>query len=184
MRTGAITHIPYAGLEWQRVQAGFERFQQSHSYRRAYDNKGGYQDFSKVRYLPGTVDVNYDSVSAYLSDRIEWERLALDAGVRYDRESFLGTNNISPRSRLDWDVLGSGDTLLSAGWSRYYGSEVLQTALEEEINRMRRQVLDAKGRPVTDGTREYYVRYQGLRMPTTTNGPCRCASAWPASKAR
>ena len=79
--------------------------------------------------------------------------------------SFLGTNNISPRSRLDWDVLGSGDTLLSAGWSRYYGSEVLQTALEEEINRMRRQVLDAKGRPVTDGTREYYVRYQGLRMP-------------------
>ena len=165
VRTGAITHIPYAGLEWQRVQAGFERFQQSHSYRRAYDNKGGYQDFSKVRYLPGTVDVNYDSVSAYLSDRIEWERLALDAGVRYDRESFLGTNNISPRSRLDWDVLGSGDTLLSAGWSRYYGSEVLQTALEEEINRMRRQVLDAKGRPVTDGTREYYVRYQGLRMP-------------------
>jgi hypothetical protein len=165
VRTGAITHIPYAGLEWQRVQAGFERFQQSHSYRRAYDNKGGYQDFSKVRYLPGTVDVSYDSVSAYLSDRIEWERLALDAGVRYDRESFLGTNNISPRSRLDWDVLGSGDTLLSAGWSRYYGSEVLQTALEEEINRMRRQVLDAKGRPVADGTREYYVRYQGLRMP-------------------
>ena len=184
VRTGAITHIPYAGLEWQRVQAGFERFQQSHSYRRAYDNKGGYQDFSKVRYLPGTVDVSYDSVSAYLSDRIEWERLALDAGVRYDRESFLGTNNISPRSRLDWDVLGSGDTLLSAGWSRYWVRKCCRP-------RWRKRSTACDGRcwtpraarsPTAPGNTTCSIR--ACACPTTTNGPCRCASAWPASKAR
>ena len=164
------------------MQAGFERFQQSHSYRRAYDNKGGYQDFSKVRYLPGTVDVNYDSVSAHLSDRIEWERLALTpACAMTARASWARTISRRAPAWIDLGCLLA--TLLSAGWSRYYGSEVLQTALEEEINRMRRQV-DAKGRPVTDGTREYYVRYQACACPTTTNGPCRCASAWPASKAR
>ncbi|AXA74625.1 TonB-dependent receptor [Achromobacter insolitus] len=165
MRTGVFTHIPYAGIELNRVQANFERFQESHSYQRAYNRDGSYRDFSKVRYLPGTVDVNYNMASLYLSDRIEWERLALDAGLRYDRETFLQSGNVSPRTRLDWDVTGSGDTLLSAGWSRYYGSGVLETALEEERSRLRRQVLDRNGNPVADGSKEYYVQYKGLRMP-------------------
>ena len=138
--------------------------------------------FSKVRYLPGTVDVSYDASARHLSDRIEWERLALDAGVRYDRRASWA-RTISPRPAWIGDAR-LGRHAAQRGWSRYYGSEVLQTALEEEINRMRRQVLDAKGRPVADGTGEYYVLYQACACPTTTNGPCRCASAWPASKAR
>ena len=111
------------------------------------------------------MNVNYDMASLYLSDRIEWQRLALDAGVRYDRETFLGNTNLSPRTRLDWDMFGSGDTLLSAGWSRYYGGEVLETALEAERSRLRKQVLDAKGKPVADGNKEYFVEYKGLRLP-------------------
>lgn len=165
IRTGVFTHSPYAGAEVSRVQTNFERFQESHSYRRAYSPDGSYKDFSKVRYLPGTVDVTYNMASLYLSDRIEWERLALDAGLRYDRETFLGNNNVSPRTRLDWDMFGSGDTLLSAGWSRYYGSQVLETALREEMSRLRRQVLDSKGNPVANGSKEYFVEYKGLRMP-------------------
>ncbi len=165
VRTGAFTHMPYAGAEVQQVNAEFERFQESYSYRRAYASNGTYKDYSKVRYLPGTVDVNYNTAALYLSDRIEWERLALDAGIRYDRETFLGSSNFSPRTRLDWDVFGSGDTLLSAGWSRYYGGEILETALEAEISRLRRQVLDAKGNPVADGGKEYFVEYKGLKLP-------------------
>jgi hypothetical protein len=165
VRTGVFTHMPYAGAEVQQVSADFERFQESYSYRRAYGSDGTYKDYSKVRYLPGTVDVNYNTVGLYLSDRIEWERLALDAGLRYDRETFLGSSNFSPRTRLDWDVFGSGDTLLSAGWSRYYGGQILETALEAEISRLRRQVLDAKGNPVPDGNKEYYVEYKGLKLP-------------------
>lgn len=165
VRTGPFTHLPYAGAEWQRVDANFERFQESWSYRRDYAANGSYKDFSKVRYLPGTVDVDYDTLSLYVSDRIEWQRLALDAGLRYDRENFLGTGNLAPRSRLDWDLFGSGETVLSAGWARYYGGEVLQTALEQEISRLRRQVLDSKGNPVANGNKEYYVQYKGLRMP-------------------
>lgn len=165
VRTGIFTHSLYAGADLQQVEAGFKRFQDSYSFRRVYDNKGAHQDFSKVHYLPGTVNVKYSMASVYLSDRIEWQRLALDAGLRYDRETFLGNTNVSPRTRLEWDVLGSGDTLLSAGWSRYYGSEVLETALEAERSRLRRQVLDSKGRPVADGGKEYFVDYRGLRMP-------------------
>ncbi len=165
VRTGIFTHSLYAGADIQHIEAGFKRYQESYSYRRAYSANGKYQDFSKVRYLPGTVDVNYDMAGLYLSDRIEWQRLALDAGVRYDRETFLGNNNISPRTRLDWDMFGSGDTLLSAGWSRYYGAEVLETALEAERSRLRKQVLDAKGKPVANGDKEYFVQYKGLRMP-------------------
>jgi len=165
VRTGVFTHSLYAGTEIQHIDAAFKRYQETYSYRRAYSANGKYQDFSKVRYLPGTVNVNYDMASLYLSDRIEWQRLALDAGVRYDRETFLGNTNLSPRTRLDWDLFGSGDTLLSAGWSRYYGGEVLETALEAERSRLRKQVLDAKGKPVADGNKEYFVEYQGLRLP-------------------
>ncbi|MCR2721512.1 hypothetical protein NSP19_24610, partial [Salmonella enterica] len=82
-RTGIFTHSLYAGADLQQIDAGFKRFQDSYSFRRAYNNKGTYQDFSKVHYLPGTVNVKYNMASVYLSDRIEWQRLALDAGVRY-----------------------------------------------------------------------------------------------------
>ena len=69
----------------------------------------------------------YKRQALYLSDHIEWRRLALDAGLRYDHETLFRSNTLAPRTRLDWDVFGSGNTLLSGGWSRYFGGEVLET---------------------------------------------------------
>ncbi|WP_241132492.1 TonB-dependent receptor plug domain-containing protein [Achromobacter insuavis] len=163
--TGAFTHTSYAGVDLNQINAGFERLRDSYSYKRTYNGAGTYRDSNKSHNLPGTVNVRYHMASLYLSDRIEWRRLALDAGLRYDQESFLGTRNVSPRTRLDWDLFGAGGTLLSAGWSRYYGAEVLETALEAERHRLSRLEIDGKGNPVDDGAKPYRVDYDGLRLP-------------------
>ncbi|CUJ97884.1 Outer membrane receptor for ferric coprogen and ferric-rhodotorulic acid [Achromobacter sp. 2789STDY5608615] len=165
LHTGVLTHGLYAGVDLQRVDAGFKRYQQSASLQRTYGRSGTYRDSSKDVYLPGTVATRYAMASLYLNDRIEWRRLALDSGLRYDYETFLGNSNVSPRTRLEWDMFGSGNTLLSTSWSRYVGAGMLNTALEAERGRLRRRVLDKSGAPVADGDQEYFVDYRGLRMP-------------------
>ncbi|WP_116520677.1 TonB-dependent receptor plug domain-containing protein [Achromobacter insuavis] len=165
LQTGALTHTAYVGANLNQINAGFKRFRDSYSYRRAYAGDGSWRDSSKTHNLPGNVNVSYHMAGLYLSDRIAWRRLALDAGLRYDQESFLRTRTLSPRTRLDWDVLGAGNTLLSAGWSRYYGAEVLETAIEAERHRLSRLEIDSKGKPVADGAKPYRVDYDGLRMP-------------------
>ncbi|WP_427992578.1 secretin and TonB N-terminal domain-containing protein [Achromobacter sp.] len=165
LRTGALTHIAYAGVDLHQINAGFKRFQDSYSLNRVHRADGTYTDRSKTHNLPGTVDVKYHRESLYLSDRIEWRRLALDAGLRYDHESFLHSGNFAPRTRLDWDMFGSDNTLLSAGWSRYFGAEVLQTALWAERQRLSRLEIDGRGNPVDRGPKPYMTEYAGLRMP-------------------
>lgn len=165
LRTGAFTHSAYAGLDLSQINAGFKRFQDSYSLNRTHHADGTYTDRSKTHYLPGTIDVKYQVESLYLADRIEWRGLALDAGLRYDHERFLHTGSLAPRTRLDWDMFGSGNTQLSAGWSRYYGAEVLQTALWAERQRLSRLEIDGKGNPVDRGARPYMTEYAGLRMP-------------------
>ncbi|WP_233638993.1 TonB-dependent receptor plug domain-containing protein [Achromobacter xylosoxidans] len=165
LRTGTFTHNAYAGVELQQLNAGFKRFQDSYSLYRTHHANGTYTDRSKSHYLPGTIDVKYRMEGLYLSDRIEWRRVALDAGLRYDHEGFLHTSNVAPRTRLDWDMFGSGNTLLSAGWSRYYGAEVLETALGAERQRLSRLEIDGKGNPVAGSAKPYMTEYAGLRMP-------------------
>ena len=160
IRTGAFTHIPYAGLEWQRVPGS--NASSNHTYCRAYDNKGGYQDFSKVRYSPGTVDVNYDSVSAYrqtASNGNAWHwtpACAMTASFRHGLAALppgLGC------ARLGRHAAQRGLVALLR-----FGSAADRAGGRDQPHAAA-VVLDAGGRPVTDGTREYHVRYQGLRMP-------------------
>mgnify|MGYP002039995897 FL=1 len=143
----------------------FERFSDAYSYIATHAANGVERHASKVHYLRGTVETKYNAASVYLSDRVELGRVALTGALRYDRETFLGNTNVSPRTRLDWDAFGNGNTVVSGGWARYYGSDVLNIALEERVNTLRRQVLDRYGNPVADGSKPYYASYEGLRTP-------------------
>ncbi len=165
MRTGPFTHTPYAGIDVQRVAVNFERFSDSYSYIATHLPNGTERQASKVHNIQGTVATKYNTASVYLSDRVELGRVAFTGALRADRETFLNNTNVSPRTRLDWDAFGDGNTVVSGGWARYYGSDVLNIALEERINTLRRQVLDRYGNPVADGSKPYYVSYEGLRTP-------------------
>ncbi|CUR69607.1 TonB-dependent receptor [Achromobacter xylosoxidans] len=165
LRSQAFTHNVYAGIDAQQVDAAFKRPRLSTAYTRVYDSMGDYVDTNMYLWRPGTVRARSRTAALYLSDRVEWRRLALDAGLRYDHESLFGSNNLAPRTRLDWDVFGSGDTLLSGGWSRYFGGAVLETALEARRLRLLKQLTDFQGKPVPAGEQNFSVDYSGLRMP-------------------
>lgn len=164
-RTGMFTHTVYAGSELEQTHARFKRFQDAYAYRRSQFADGTVQDSNRTHYLPGTAEVKHHTASLYLSDRIEWKRLALDAGLRYDRDSFLGNNNLAPRTRLDWDMFGTDNTVLSMGWSRYYGAQILGIAMEAERARMKINETDKDGNPRANGRKPYTVDYKGLRTP-------------------
>ncbi|RMX05078.1 TonB-dependent receptor [Corticibacter populi] len=166
LQTGAITHTPYAGLDVQHIGARFKRHQDAYSYQLRYLADGSTQERSKSLYHAGTVDLDYQTYGLYLSDRMTWRNLTLDLGLRYDRETFIDNGNISPRTRLDWDALGNGNTVLSAGWNRYYGDSILQMGLQENINTLRELIINSSGVSVNNGRYDpSYTRYQDLRTP-------------------
>ena len=165
LRVGAFSHNGYAGLDLQQIDAAFRRPQDAIAYQRTYDSTGAYLDTNKSLWQAGNVKARTRMAALYLSDHIEWRRLALDAGLRYDHETLFRSNNLAPRTRLDWDVFGSGNTLLSGGWSRYFGGEVLETVLEGRRLRLLRRLTDSKGDPVPNGQKDFSVDYSGLRMP-------------------
>src|SRR5690606_38420703 len=165
IQTGPVGHTPYAGLQIEQIGARFKRYNQSYSYRAVHREDGTEKHFSKVRHLPGSVNVDYTRLGLYASDELTWRRWTLSAGLRHDRDNFLHHRTLAPRARLDWDVLGNDDTVLSAGWSRYYGGHVLKIAMQEEFSRLSEQVLDHRGNPVPNGREITRVDYDGLRSP-------------------
>lgn len=165
IQTGPVSHASYVGLQVEHTGARFKRYNQSYSYRAVHREDGTEKHFSKVRHLPGSVTLDYTRLGLYASDELTWRRWTLNAGLRYDRDNFLHHRTLAPRARLDWDVLGSDDTVLSAGWSRYYGGHVLKIAMQEEFSRLSEQVLDHHGDPVPNGRKITRVNYDGLRSP-------------------
>jgi len=164
-QTGALEHNVYAGVQAQRIYFNFERYSDLYSYRQVTQRDGSITKSNMVHYLPGTVDRHYTTIAAYAADRIQWGRVALTASARVDRDTLLDNINISPRTRLDWDAFGTGQTILSGGWSRYYGSDILNIALQQDISKLAYQVLDSKGQPVPDGSKSIYTGFDSLKTP-------------------
>ncbi|MGE8604752.1 TonB-dependent receptor plug domain-containing protein [Bordetella trematum] len=165
LQTGPLQHWLYGGVQASRVDFNFKRHSELYSYSALHKPDGSVHQSSKVQYLPGTVNRQYYTMGLYVSDRVQWQRLSLTASARVDRDTLLGNTNISPRSRLDWDALGNGNTVLSAGWARYHGGEILNLALQEDISRLKRQVLDRYGNPVPPTQQRIITRYDGLATP-------------------
>ncbi len=67
------------------------------------------------------VDLSTLESSAYVQDRWSaWERLVIEAGARWDRDSFLGQNMFSPRLAGSFLVHRPTETKLSAGIGVYF----------------------------------------------------------------
>lgn len=129
--TGAIKHQLYAGLQLDRVNASFTRAQDVYSSNATLQADGSQKYNTRTRYGAGTVGLDYNSLAAYVSDTMQWRNLSLTTGLRVEHDDFLKNTNVAPRSRLDWDVQGNGQTQLGLGWARYYGQDLLGYALRE-----------------------------------------------------
>ncbi len=83
---------------------------------------------SDPRFLPADVsrgftgDFSGEHYAAYVADRLRLgHRLTAEVGMRYDQQTLLDDDQISPRLNLVFD-LGS-NSVLRAGWGRYYQSQ-------------------------------------------------------------
>lgn len=139
--TGAVQHKLYAGVDLQSTDASFVREQDVYTNTYRLLANGTQSITLRNLYRAGTVDVGYNSLGLYLSDTMQWGNWAWTASVRADRDNFLKNTNVSPRSRLDWDAFGNGRTQLSAGWSRYYGADVLGYALAQRKSELQTQLI-------------------------------------------
>lgn len=162
--TGPIEHAPYAGVELTHTKAGFVRYQDAYAGNvRHYADGRPDQVQTLSYYQAGDVDVSYATSALYLSDHLAWKRLTLTAGLRLDHDNYFGNTNIAPRSLLAWDIAGNGTTILSGGWSRYYGMDILGTAMNERKSQL--QTLLITGGMVVDRPYHTVYRVDGLRTP-------------------
>lgn len=84
-------------------------------------------------YDPSLVKVNDSTYSAYLEDTIKWKNLETTLGVRFDRNEFLGNNDIAHRTSATYDVFGDETTRLFAGFNRYYAGSMIAYKLRKGI---------------------------------------------------
>lgn len=164
VQTGAVQHKWYAGLDWQGTQADFVRKQDVYTTVQKQGADGQQVISSRSVYRAGKVGVGYNAFALYLSDTMQWGNWSWTAAARWDRDNFLHNSNVSPRTRLDWDVGGQGRTQLGLGWSRYYGMDMLGYALEQGKSQMLTYLIK-NGKEVNEAGTVSRHSFDGLQTP-------------------
>ncbi|MDR2400985.1 MAG: TonB-dependent receptor plug domain-containing protein, partial [Deferribacteraceae bacterium] len=92
----------------------------------------GDQYFALRRYYPASdVYAQVNEYAVYAEDEWKFSRLKLRAGARVSGDDYMGNINIAPRTQLQWDIFDDNATLLTVGYSRYYGANLLANKLRE-----------------------------------------------------
>lgn len=76
-------------------------------------------------------------------------------GVRYDYDNYLSNHNISPRFMTEWDIFANQTSMITAGYDRYYGGNILDMGLRDIRNSWTESVSGNKT----------LTRYQDLKTP-------------------
>lgn len=90
-----------------------------------------------------------------MADRISWRNVSLMPGVRYDYDNYLSNHNISPRFMTEWDIFANQTSMITAGYNRYYGGNILDMGLRDIRNSWTESVSGNKT----------LTRYQDLKTP-------------------
>ncbi|MGE9575143.1 TonB-dependent receptor plug domain-containing protein, partial [Escherichia coli] len=84
-----------------------------------------------------------------------WRNVSLMPGVRYDYDNYLSNHNISPRFMTEWDIFANQTSMITAGYNRYYGGNILDMGLRDIRNSWTESVSGNKT----------LTRYQDLKTP-------------------
>lgn len=148
---GNVSHQPYFGAEYIYSDAWTERHNQSESY---VINAAGKKTNHTI-YLKGKGRLGIDNYTLYMADRISWRNVSLMPGVRYDYDNYLSNHNISPRFMMEWDIFANQTSMITAGYNRYYGGNILDMGLRDIRNSWTESVSGNKT----------LTRYQDLKTP-------------------
>ena len=159
--TGLIEHNLYLGGEFISTDAETKRYNESENYiYRKKKNSNVYQVMNHYRYQKGKGSLDIKQQSFYLSDTIKLERFSFTPGIRYDHESFLDNDHLSPRLRTEIDVFNNNQTMLTAGYNRYYGTSFLGMGLRDIRSNLRYNA-------VTGEKKVNITQYKDLKTPYT-----------------
>lgn len=128
-----------------------------------------YFNFRQV-YAPEDLQLEVKQAALFASDQIEWGKLQLNAGLRYNYDDFFKNHNLAPRLSAGYSLNQQGNQLLSLGLSRYYDANLMTYRLRELET-----PFYSEYRPLIQGVvqnwfsssfdSDYRYRYTNLRTP-------------------
>lgn len=131
----------------------------------------GEQYFTRRQVLSAyDTEAEIQTMALFLSDTMKWKRLTLTPGLRMERDDYLENANLAPRFSADFDILGTGATVLTGGVNRYYGQAFLSHKLREGRGTGSREEWRSTYRNVltewkTAGGSETAYRFSDLNTP-------------------
>lgn len=143
LRTGTLTHTPEVGVELETIGGKFRRKETVYIYSEAEtaavicgeDTVACIDDdqyfIERMVHPESSVSARMNLADLYLEDEIRYGRLTVRPGARFSYDDFMENFNTSPRLATTFDLFGSGQTVLMAGASRYYGRSLLTYKLKE-----------------------------------------------------
>lgn len=72
-----------------------------------------------------SIDADYLTLAAFVEDTMQVERLMVRAGLRVSYDDITKDTNVAPRLLADFDLANNGKYHFTAGYNRYYGSQIL-----------------------------------------------------------
>ncbi|MDH3393869.1 MAG: TonB-dependent receptor, partial [Desulfobulbaceae bacterium] len=144
--TGGLSHVFNLGAEYTWDRAEYDRKDTSFVHNSSTPSATvvcapgdpacaeGEQYFDKRNvYLSQSQDAAINYFATYFEDRIAIGPVELRPGVRISHDDFMDNTNTAHRLAGNWDVLQNGQTVLIAGYNRYYGESLLTYKLREAI---------------------------------------------------
>lgn len=90
------------------------------------------QFFSERKvYKAEDIDANILNFGFFIEDKIDYKRLQIKPGIRFDYNTFLKNYDISPRLNSSFDIFGDEKSVIFGGLNRYYGKSFLGFKLRE-----------------------------------------------------
>ncbi len=130
------------------------------------------EQFIYYRYVRPTYSADADifDIQAYLEDQISIDRLTLRPGVRVSYDDYQDNLNIAPRLAGSYDLFNNTKTILTGGYNRYYGVNLLALELSSQkpLNRKAYRCVDnGSGKCDNKATPKYSPNYDWLEVPNS-----------------
>ena len=137
---------------------------------REVDCVDGEQYFrQRTRYPADDVTVSLQEYALYSEATTDFDRLRLTLGLRYDYNDFLKNHDVAWRTRGRYDLFGTDQTVLTAGFNRYYSGALMTYKLREAREPFVREFRGATQNVVNDwesDTGQGSVRFESRELDT------------------
>ncbi len=125
---GPTRHRINLGLDFQDIRARFDRPETSYLYTYLFNRTP-----NRIAYARNRAEAVQRRYSVYLEDVVQFFRLELRPGIRFDYDDFTENRNLAPRLAAALDIFGNRNTLFIAGVNRYYANTLLTYKLREAL---------------------------------------------------